>query len=120
MNKMTISTCAGQRTDRKVKLGDVCDYSQDRIAVADLSLENYISTENMFSYKAGITTSSSFPDMSFVSKYQPNDVLVSNIRPYFKKIWQGNIVGGCSNDILIFRKKRKDRTVYEVFVLYFG
>jgi type I restriction enzyme S subunit len=34
-----------------------------------------------------------------------NDVLVSNIRPYFKKIWYATFNGGCSNDVLVFRTK---------------
>ena len=34
-----------------------------------------------------------------------NDVLVSNIRPYFKKIWYATFDGGCSNDVLVFRAK---------------
>ena len=29
-------------------------------------------------------------------------ILVSNIRPYFKKIWQATFDGGCSNDVLVF------------------
>ena len=35
-------------------------------------------------------------------KYKKDDVLVSNIRPYFKKIWQAKYDGGCSNDVLVF------------------
>jgi type I restriction enzyme S subunit len=31
------------------------------------------------------------------------DVLVSNIRPYFRKIWFADRNGGCSNDVLVFR-----------------
>jgi type I restriction enzyme S subunit len=37
--------------------------------------------------------------------YQTDDVLVSNIRPYFKKIWFANRDGGCSNDVLVMRAK---------------
>ena len=31
------------------------------------------------------------------------DVLVSNIRPYYKKIWLAKCDGGCSDDVLVFR-----------------
>ena len=30
-------------------------------------------------------------------------MLVSNIRPYFKKIWRAKCDGGCSNDVLVFQ-----------------
>jgi type I restriction enzyme S subunit len=32
-------------------------------------------------------------------------VLVSNIRPYFRKIWFADREGGCSNDVLVMRAR---------------
>ncbi|WP_201013853.1 hypothetical protein [Candidatus Methanomethylophilus sp. 1R26] len=55
--------------------------------------------------KAGITQAESIPLTGTVSKYQPKDVLLSNIRPYFKKIWQSTRNGTCSNDVLVIRAK---------------
>ena len=57
----------------------------------------------MLSDKGGITAPESIPTTGKVTKYQFEDILVSNIRPYFKKIWKSNRDGGCSNDVLVFR-----------------
>ncbi len=53
--------------------------------------------------KSGINYSVSLPEMSLAKKFQPNDILVSNIRPYFKKIWYSDRVGGHSADVINFR-----------------
>ena len=46
---------------------------------------------------------SSLPSTEYTSKYQAGDILISNIRPYFKKIWKAEYDGGCSNDVLVLR-----------------
>ena len=89
------------------KLSDVCSWGNDRVAVSDLSAETYISTENMLPNKEGVTESSKLPDSIFVRGYRKGDVLLSNIRPYFKKIWQADRDGGCSNDVLVIRAKQE-------------
>lgn len=85
------------------KLIDICSYAKGKIAVAGLTAQNYISTENMLSNKVGITTAANLPSVEQTQAYRKNDVLVSNIRPYFKKIWHADCDGGCSNDVLVFR-----------------
>lgn len=87
------------------KLSDICHFAGGRIAVSDLNLNNYISTENMLPDKCGIVCSSGLPTVKQVQAYQANDVLISNIRPYFKKIWYADRGGGCSNDVLVIRAK---------------
>lgn len=52
--------------------------------------------------KGGITEAASLPTMGLTQEYKKGDILVSNIRPYFKKIWQAKYDGGCSNDVLVF------------------
>lgn len=90
---------------RYSRLSDVCSLVSGKIMVQDLTLENYISTENMLQNKGGITKSSGLPTTLQTQEYVIGDVLVSNIRPYFKKIWLANRKGGCSNDVLVFRAK---------------
>lgn len=85
------------------KLSDICSYAKGKIAVAGLTAQNYISTENMLPNKGGITTAANLPSVEQTTAYRTNDVLVSNIRPYFKKIWHADCDGGCSNDVLVFR-----------------
>lgn len=85
------------------KLIDICSYAREKKAVAGLTAQNYISTENMLPNKGGITTAANLPSVEQTQAYRKNDVLVSNIRPYFKKIWHAECDGGCSNDVLVFR-----------------
>ena len=90
---------------KRVKLGDVADYVTDKSEVMGLALEDYISTENMLPNKGGISLASSVPSYGSVTEFCQGDVLVSNIRPYFKKIWKATRDGFCSNDILALRVK---------------
>lgn len=85
------------------KLIDICSYAKGKTAVAGLTAKTYISTENMLPNKGGITSATNLPSVDQTSAYRKNDVLVSNIRPYFKKIWHAEYDGGCSNDVLVFR-----------------
>lgn len=87
----------------KNKLSDICTYRNGKVDVKDLNAETYISTENMLPNKGGITEAASLPTVSFTQEYKKGDVLVSNIRPYFKKIWRAKNDGGCSNDVLVFQ-----------------
>lgn len=89
----------------KYNLSDICDYAKGKIDVAVLDEDTYISTENMMPNKGGITRASSLPTVAQTQSFSAEDVLVSNIRPYFKKIWFAEYDGGCSNDVLVFRAK---------------
>lgn len=86
----------------KCKLSDICVFRQGKISVDELNKNTYISTENMLPNKGGITEANSLPTVSLTQEYRKGDVLVSNIRPYFKKIWKAKYDGGCSNDVLVF------------------
>lgn len=86
----------------KCKLSDICSFRKGKISVDGLNRSTYISTENMLPNKCGITEASSLPTVQLTQEYKKGDVLVSNIRPYFKKIWQATYDGGCSNDVLVF------------------
>ena len=89
----------------KYNLSDICDYAKGKIDVATLDEDTYVSTENMMPNKGGITRASSLPTVAQTQSFSAGDVLVSNIRPYFKKIWFAEFDGGCSNDVLVFRAK---------------
>ncbi|EPI50485.1 restriction endonuclease subunit S [Gardnerella pickettii] len=89
----------------KYKLSDICEYAKEKIKISALDENTYISTENMLPNKSGITQAASIPTQEQTQAFVKNDVLVSNIRPYFKKIWYATFDGGCSNDVLVFRAK---------------
>ncbi len=84
------------------KLVDVCHFAVKKIPVADVNIETYISTENMLVDKKGITNATSIPTTGKATQYVEGDILFSNIRTYFKKIWFANRSGACSNDVLCF------------------
>ena len=98
-------------------LADICQLADDRIAVADLDLDRYISTENMLPDKAGITISAGLPTVAQTQAFKAGDVLVSNIRPYFRKIWLSDRAGGCSNDVLVLRAKANCRPAFLYYSL---
>ncbi|GHV18022.1 hypothetical protein FACS189493_6750 [Spirochaetia bacterium] len=81
-------------------LGDICRYSAKRIAVNSLTKENYISTENMLPNRAGYTKATNLPTLAQTTMFNAGNVLISNIRPYFKKLVYCDSIGGCSTDVL--------------------
>ena len=85
-----------------MKLSEICEYSTKRIETESLDVDHYISTENMLSNKGGVFAASKVPSEKAV-EFKPGDVLISNIRPYFKKIWLADRCGGCSSDVLCLR-----------------
>ena len=99
------------------KLDTLCAYAKGKIAVEDLNAQTYISTENMTPNKGGIVDASSLPSVQYTQQYLKGDVLVSNIRPYFKKIWMAEYDGGCSNDVLVFRAKNGCDPTFLYYVL---
>ena len=50
-------------------------------------------------------------------QYNPGDILLSNIRPYFKKIWFADCIGGCSNDVLVFHPNKDIDAKFLYYVL---
>ena len=101
----------------RCELNDICVYSNERISTNALNVHTYVSTENMLPDKGGITDAASLPTVSQTSKFKQGDTLVSNIRPYFKKIWFAEYDGGCSNDVLVFSAKTGVDPKYLYYVL---
>ena len=86
-----------------IKLKDVASYVSEKVDTGLLKVQDYITTDNMLSNRGGIIISDSLPKAEKVTKFERGDILVSNIRPYFKKIWYATFNGGCSNDVIVFR-----------------
>lgn len=85
------------------ELKDIVRYSNQKINTNNLNLSTYISTENMIQNFGGIKLASSVPFNASVTKFCKGDILLSNIRPYFKKLYYSKIDGGSSNDVLCFK-----------------
>ena len=101
----------------KSKLAALCTYMKGKVAVDTLDEYTYISTENMIPNKGGIERASSLPSTQYTQAFDLGDVLVSNIRPYFKKIWMAEYSGGCSNDVLVFRASKGCDPTFLYYVL---
>ena len=99
-----------------MELKDICQYVSERVATATLTKENYISTENMLPDRGGIVTASGLPSGNAIA-FSVGDILVSNIRPYFRKIWQADKKGGCSADVLCFRANNNVNRNYLYYLL---
>ena len=99
------------------KLAALCTYMKGKVAVDTLDEYTYISTENMIPNKGGIERASSLPSTQYTQAFDMGDVLVSNIRPYFKKIWMAEYSGGCSNDVLVFRANNGCDPTFLYYVL---
>ena len=99
------------------KLSDICEFVKGKVAVSTLTKLNYISTENMLPNRGGIVEAATLPSTDTTQIYSSGDILVSNIRPYFKKIWFADTNGGCSNDVLVFRAKQGVNPIYLYYIL---
>ena len=93
---------------KEFQLGDLAKYNNDKISVFEVKKENYISTENMLPNKKGIGDNAKLPEKGKVNVYVHGDILISNIRPYFKKIWFADNIGSHSTDVLNLRITSKE------------
>lgn len=98
-------------------LSDICKYVKGKVNISELTTTQYISTENMLPDKKGVVGAAALPPIEQTQIYCKGDVLVSNIRPYFKKIWYAKNDGGCSNDVLVFRADKNVDSRYLYYVL---
>lgn len=91
-----------------MKLSDICKYRNEKINLKDINENEYVSTDNMLPNFTGLGELKSFPNVDRVSKFCRNDILLSNIRPYFKKMILSDNNSGCSSDVLVIETINKD------------
>lgn len=99
-------------------LRDICSYSDKRIKKTAFDISNYVSTENMLAEKQGIVNASSLPSVDSATCFEVGNSLISNIRPYFKKIYYCDFKGACSTDVLCFVPKSENLQEYVFFTLF--
>ncbi|MEF1270051.1 restriction endonuclease subunit S [Vibrio campbellii] len=101
------------------KLSDpkVAIFVKEKGKVSSLTLDTYISTENILPDYQGVVTASKLPPSGSFTLYKNNDVLISNIRPYLKKVWHADKVGAASNDILVIRAGSDVKSLYLLYLL---
>ena len=87
----------------EVTLREVADFQKDRVSTELLNESTYISTENIQQNFGGVQLAKTVPSNANVIAYNKNDILLSNIRPYLKKVWFADRNGGCSADVFVLR-----------------
>jgi type I restriction enzyme S subunit len=86
-------------------LSEIATYENTKVSIDSINKNKYISTENMLQNRGGIKEITNLPEEINITRFKEGNLLISNIRPYFKKIWLATFDGGCSNDILCFKSK---------------
>ncbi len=99
-------------------VGEVAQFPGGKVDVSSLNEDIYISTENMLENRGGVTRAASLPSVAAVPGFRAGHVLVSNIRPYFKKIWMAHFDGGRSPDVLAFNPVNPQWAVFLYNLLY--
>lgn len=84
-------------------LNTIAPFATKSIKYSDIESETYITTDNMLQNKLGVFPFEGVANISSITEYKPKDILISNIRPYLKKIWFADKEGGCSKDVLVLR-----------------
>lgn len=99
------------------ELGVVAEFVSERMPLAQLNLTSYVSTENFLAHYGGVIAASKLPSSGSATRFKKNDVLVSNIRPYLKKVWFASNDGGASNDVIVIRAKSELREPFLSYIL---
>jgi len=98
-------------------LDAVADFVSEKFSVDQLTPAQYVSTENLLPDFGGISPATKLPSVSSVTSFRHRDILVSNIRPYLKKVWQSDMCGGVSNDVLVIRPTERVGADYLAAIL---
>ena len=89
--------------ENMMPLKEIAIYVATSTQFKDIVAETYVTTDNMLQNKMGVIPFTGIANTNSITRYAPNDILVSNIRPYLKKIWLADKNGGCSKDVLVLR-----------------
>ena len=104
---------------KQSKLGEraVSIFVKERTPLQNLSLDNYVSTENLLPDFAGVINAAKLPPNGSFTRFKEGDVLISNIRPYLKKVWSANKNGASSNDVIVIRAQSSISDSFLTFLL---
>src|SRR5690554_1574547 len=103
--------------DREYELSTLVSFVNEKIESELITLDTYISTDNMLMDRGGVEPATKLPTATRFNHFKDGDTLFSNIRTYFRKVWLAEFEGGASADVLIFRTK--DSEVLDPNYLYF-
>jgi len=104
---------------KMIPLSKTAQYSKHKIEASLVSLENFVTTDNILQNKLGVTIATNLPlGCKTMPSYQPGNILVGNIRPYLKKIWYANRSGGNSPDVLVFEVNKEFDSKFIYYSLF--
>lgn len=92
-------------------LDNIGEYVTDKVNISEIDTKKYVTTDNLLQNRQGVVDYEETPNIDRVTKFENNDILISNIRPYLKKIWFADRSGGCSNDVLVIRNANLKKTL---------
>ena len=92
-------------------------FSTTRVNSSELNEDNYVSTENMLQDYQGIVEAKSVPEDVNVISFSCGNILISNIRPYLKKVWKATFNGGCSSDVFVLKANDNIESDYLHYVI---
>ncbi len=110
--------CTFAKNKHKMKLSEIASYVSNKINSSNIHLEQYVTTDSLLQNKKGREIAQNLPPVETnLTYFQPGDILIANIRPYLKKIWLADCVGGASSDVLVFRAKNTNDTTFVYSIL---
>ena len=101
LNKIT------QNKTNNFSLKSVAEYSSKRISAEELDISNYVGVDNLLKDKYGREDSSYVPETGTSTRFEKGNILIGNIRPYLRKIWYSDRIGGTNGDVLAISLKDK-------------
>ena len=69
---------------------------------------NYVGVDNLLKDKCGKKDSEYVPQTGTSIKFKKGDILIGNIRPYLRKIWYSDRIGGTNGDVLVISVKNEE------------
>ncbi len=82
-------------------MNEIGVYPNMRVAIDKISL--YVGVEDMVKRKGGVVKNNNVPSSGSAVKFIKDDILIGNIRPYLRKIWQADEEGGTNGDVVVIR-----------------
>ena len=99
-------------------LSSVAEYSNERINAKEVNASSYVGVDNLLQNKKGKTIASYIPTTGNLTKFQCEDILIGNIRPYLRKIWFSDIIGGTNGDVLVIRSKNNKQILLNRYLYH--
>lgn len=102
-----------------LELNYVADYRTEKIDFSLLNNENYVGVDNLLVNKKGKTVSNYVPVEGNFKKFIKDDILIGNIRPYLRKIWFADRMGGTNGDVLVIKVNKNFNNNLDSRFLYY-